>query len=609
MARTYAVNPTKLPEGTLVELFFSAIDNHKLPNAQMAPTESGWRSISHAQLLDDVRALAAGLAQLGVKRGDRVGLLSENRPEWALTDYAMLTMGALNVPLYGTLPSNQIEFILRDSGAKGVLVSNADQLAKIEEIAGNLPDLEFIIAFDPIPKPGPRVKQLSAVLAAGRAQRPEEAAFRADALQARPDDIATLIYTSGTTGQPKGVMLTHNNIFSNVQAQAWLASGKGNDVTLSFLPLSHIFQRMVDYCTFYNGVPIAYVPAIDAVVKSMGEIKPTLVVAVPRVYEKIYDRIMSATGLKRKLVLLARRAALDWADALTKGQKPGLGLRLRHGIFDKLVFSKIRALLGGRLRFFVSGGAPLAPHLAFFFYGAGVLILEGYGLTETSPVTNVNRPDAFRFGTVGKPIANTEIKLAEDGEILVRGPQIMKGYYKNPEATAEVIDADGWFRTGDIGVLDDDDYLSITDRKKELIKTAGGKFVAPAPIQNLAKLSRMVADAMVVGDRRPYPIMLVVPNFANLEQWAAQEGIRWANRQELVADARVRQKMEEEVLHRLQGLARYEMPKKFLILEREFELDRGEITAKMSLKRKVIEEHFKDGIEALYADATVEAAS
>jgi long-chain acyl-CoA synthetase len=614
-----ASNPAQLPEGTLVELFFHAVDRHRLPNAQLVRTPAGWQPISHAQLLDDVRALSAALEAKGIKRGDRIGLLSENRPEWALTDYANICTGALTVPLYGTLPPNQIAFILKDAGARAVVVSNADQLAKIEEIAGQLPTLEFIIIFDAgkPPEEGKggrgeehrRVYALAELLGAGRAARPDEATFRQRALAARPHDLATLIYTSGTTGEPKGVMLTHNNLFSNVQAQAWLAQPQGGDLTLSFLPLSHVFQRLVDYCLFYFGTAIAYVPSFDDVSQALQEMKPTVVCAVPRVYEKSYGRIMAVTGPRRRLVLWARQVALDWAQTVLAGRTPSLALRMQHGIADALVFKKVRARLGGRLRFFVSGGAPLSPQLALFFYGAGVVILEGYGLTETSPVTNVNRPDALRFGTVGKPVPGTEVCIAEDGEVLVRGPQIMKGYYNNPEATAQAIDAEGWFHTGDIGDIDEDGYLRITDRKKELLVTAGGKKVAPQPIETMAKQSRFVTDALLLGDKRPFPVMLLVPNFGTLESWAAEQQIRWSSRSQLVADARVKTKLEQEVAQRLAGLARYEMPKKFLLLDREFDIERGEITATLKAKRRVIEKSFGTAIEALYHDSAALAES
>ena len=606
--RKYAANPAKLPEGTLVELFLSAVDRYKLPNAQMVRGPDGWRSISHAQLFDDVRSLAAGLETLGLQRGDRAGLLSENRPEWALVDFALLSMGVLTVPLYATLPAIQLAYILRDAGAKVVFVSNLDQLAKIEEVADDLPELKTIIVFDGNPQ-SRRARPLSDVMTKGRSIRPDEQTFRANAQKAKPHEVATLIYTSGTTGHPKGVMLTHNNLYSNVQAQAWLISRGGPNITLSFLPISHVFQRMVDYCFFYNGVPIAYVPSFDDVAQAMQEVKPTIVCGVPRVYEKMYGRILSATGVRRKLVLWARQVALHWAELKLDGKEPGAGLRFQRAIADRLVYSKVRARTGGNVHFFVSGSAPLAPQLIQFFYGAGILILEGYGLTETSPVLCVNRPDAIRVGTVGKAVPGTELAIAEDGEILARGPQIMKGYYNNPDATKEVIEPDGWFHTGDIGDLDDDGFLKITDRKKELIKTAGGKWVAPQPIENMAKLSRFVADAVVLGDRRPFPVMLVIPNFSSLESWAATEGgLRWSNRAELVGSPKVQKKIEEEVFERLKGLARFEMPKRILVLDRELDIERGELTPSLKARRRVVEVNFRAEIEALYEGHVTEPA-
>ncbi|MGQ0816091.1 MAG: AMP-dependent synthetase/ligase [Gemmatimonadota bacterium] len=608
--RTYEANPVKLPPGTLVDLFFGAVERHNLEKAQLYRTADGWRAISHQQLLADVNALGDGLLALGIEPGDRVGLLSENRPEWALADYAMLCTGVLNVPLYPTLPANQMAFIMADAGVRAVFVSNQEQLEKIRECRRTVSTVQHVIVFDDIPTGAAGELSLSHVLDLGRGGAARTAAprFRERAKSARPDDVATIIYTSGTTGQPKGVMLTHNNIYSNVLAQSWMKAPTGEPfVAVSFLPLSHVFQRMVDYCLFHLGCTIAY-STIENAVASLGEVKPTIAVAVPRVYEKLYAAIMSATGVKKKLVLWARQVALDWADAVLSDRRPGAHLRFKHAIADKLVFSKVRAKIGGRLRFFVSGGAPLPVQIAKFLYGAGILVLEGYGLTETSPVIAVNTTEAMRLGTVGQPIANTEIAIAEDGEILARGPQIMKGYYKNPEATREIIDADGWFHTGDIGQIDADGFLTITDRKKDLIVTAGGKNIAPAPIQNSAKLSRFVTDALMIGDKRPYPVLLVVPDFDVLNAWAAQENIDTSERNRLVQNARVHAKIEDEVMKRLAGLARYEMPKKLLVLPREFEIARGEITPKLSVRRHVVEKSFQENIDALYAEASHEKA-
>ena len=601
--RKYVANPADLGRGTLVEIFFGSIDKYDLPDAQRVRAADGWRVISHAQLLADVHAAADGLLALGMQRGDRIGLLSENRPEWAQSDWALLCNGMLNVPLYPTLPPNQLAFILNDAGARVVLVSNAELLEKVRALRADVPTLEHVIVFDGSVALREGERSWASLLELGRRQPAAAgaAAFRERALQAKPEDVATIIYTSGTTGTPKGVVLTHNNLYTNVVAQNWMKPDErsGGEATVSFLPLSHVFQRMVDYCLYWLGFSIAY-STIDNAVQALGEVKPTIVVAVPRVYEKVYEKVLTATGVKRKLVLWARQVALSWTDAEIEGRSPGAALKLQHALADKLVFSKLRARFGGRLRFFVSGGAPLSVPIAKFFYGAGVLILEGYGLTETSPVIAVNIPEARRMGTVGRPIAGTEIAIAEDGEILARGPQIMQGYYKNPEATREIIDADGWLHTGDIGDIDADGFLRITDRKKEIIVTAGGKNIAPQPVQNQAKQSRYVGEAVLIGDKRPYPILLVVPAFDILERWATSRQLKWQSRAELVALPEVQALYDEEVTRRLGGLARYETPKKIVVLEREFDLDAGEITPKLSVRRRVVEEHFRDQIEAAY---------
>ncbi|HEY0305481.1 MAG TPA: long-chain fatty acid--CoA ligase [Longimicrobiales bacterium] len=603
--RRYVANPAQVGTGTLTEIFFGSIDKYDRPDAQRVRTPEGWREISHRELLANVQALSDGLAALGIERGERVGLLSENRPEWAQADWGMLCSGLLNVPLYPTLPANQLAFILNDSGARAVFVSSAELLEKIRACKPDVVELKHVIVFDNVD--GLRAGELSfaQLLEQGRAQALAGGAegFRARALTAKPDDIATIIYTSGTTGTPKGVMLTHNNLYTNVVAQNWMKPDDlaADEVTVSFLPLSHVFQRMVDYCLYWLGFSIAY-STIDNAVAALGEVKPTIVVAVPRVYEKVYEKVLTATGVKRRLVLWARNVAIEWTDTVLNGNKPGVHLKLNHALADKLVFSKLRTRLGGRLRFFVSGGAPLSIPIAKFFYGAGVLILEGYGLTETSPVLAVNTPEAMRMGTVGRPIAGTELAIADDGEILARGPQIMVGYYKNQAATREVIDAEGWFHTGDIGDIDTDGFLRITDRKKELIVTAGGKNIAPQPIQNRAKQSRYVMEAVLIGDKRPFPILLVVPAFELLERWASSHQLKYADRAQLVGLPEVQALYDEEVTRHLSDLARYETPKKIIVLERELDLNQGEITPKLSVRRRVVEEHFRDRIEGAYAD-------
>ena len=604
--RRYVANPERVGSGTLVEIFFETIDRYHRADAQRVRGPDGWRVISHDELLANVQAVADGLLALGLTRGDRVALLSENRPEWAQSDWALLCNGMLNVPLYPTLPANQLAFILNDSGARAVFVSNAEMLEKIRVCRPDVASLEHIIVFDPNEPLQPGERSFAQLLEAGRARPGADGAagFRTRALAAQPDDIATIIYTSGTTGTPKGVVLTHNNIYTNVVAQNWMRAEDiaSDEATVSFLPLSHVFQRMVDYCLYWLGFSIAY-STIDNAVVALGEVKPTIVVAVPRVYEKVYEKVLTASGFKRRIVLWSRNVAIEWTEVVLKGRKPGARLRMHHAVADRLVFSKLRERFGGRLRFFVSGGAPLSLPIAKFFYGAGVLILEGYGLTETSPVLAVNIPSAMRLGTVGRPIANTELGIAEDGEILARGPQIMQGYYKNPAATREVIDAEGWFHTGDIGDIDADGFLRITDRKKELIVTAGGKNIAPQPIQNLAKQSRYVGEALLIGDKRPFPVLLVVPAFDLLERWAHSHQLKWQSRAELIGLPEVQALYQEEVLRKLSELARYETPKKIILLEREFDLNQGEVTPKLSVRRRVVEEHFRAQIERAYAES------
>jgi long-chain acyl-CoA synthetase len=602
---TYAANPAQLPRGTVVELFLAGI-RHDRREAQLRSTAAGWQPTSHRELYDDVRRLAAGLRVLGVKRGDRCALLSENRPEWPLADYAALCLGAPTVPLYPSLTANQAAFILKHSGASVAFVSNREQLAKLQEARAQTPELRTIVVFDELQDAGADTLALRRVLELGGREHVPEAVFREEALRAQPDDIATVIYTSGTTGDPKGVMLTHDNLHSNVRASLMEAlEVSARDVALSFLPLSHVLQRMVDYAFFYAGVTIAYVPAIEAVPAALVQVRPTIAVSVPRLYEKMYAKVLSATGVKRRLVVWARRVAFEWSEAREAGRPVGAGLALQHRIADRLVFRKVRAAMGGRVRFFVSGGAPLSPPVARFFHGAQVTILEGYGLTETSPVTNVNTPRDFRIGTVGKPIPGTEIRLASDGEIQVRGPQIMKGYFRNEEATRVAIAEDGWFSTGDIGTLDADGFLRITDRKKDLLVTAGGKNIAPQPIQNAAKTSRFVSEAVLIGDRRPYPVIIVVPNFENLKTWARTHDVP-GDVPELVQDERVQARVLEDIASRLTEFARFEKPKKILLLPRELSLGHGEITPSLKVKRRVVEEHFAAELESLYASPAPE---
>jgi long-chain acyl-CoA synthetase len=554
-----------------------------------------------------VRRLALGLAELGVKSGDRVGILSENRPEWAIADYACLTACLADVPLYPNLPGEQAAYILRDSGAVALFVSNADQASKIAAVRASCPALRMVITFAAERHAGADAT-LTEVEARGTAMDDDarRTAYRQQALAVKPEDLATLIYTSGTTGEPKGVMLTHDNLYSNVMASAVAIPFAGKDVGLSFLPLSHIFERMAGhYLMFHVGCSVAYAESIDTVPADLQVVRPTLVLSVPRLYEKMYARVLdnalSGGAVKKRIFFWARNVAERWANVRLAGGEPRGLLALQYRVAQKLVFSKLKARTGGRLRYFVSGGAPLAAEINKFFYAAGLEILEGYGLTETSPVIAVNTPDAFRIGTVGKPIAGVDVTIAPDGEILSRGPNVMKGYYNRPDATHEAIDADGWFHTGDIGELRDG-FLAITDRKKEIIVTAGGKNIAPQPIENAIKTNKYVSQAVMIGDKRKFPAVLIVPNWDNLEKYAGYKGLHGVSRTELLKAPIIRAKMEKEVLGQLHGLARYETPKKVALLEHDFTVERGELTPTLKVKRRVIDRLYKSQIDELYLD-------
>jgi long-chain acyl-CoA synthetase len=597
--------------GTLAQLFFEAAERFDKPDALQSRVQGVYQPISHQTLVTRVRHVGLGLRALGIERGARVGILSENRPEWAIADYACLTTGLVDVPVYPTLPAEQIAYILNDAGVVALFVSTDVQAAKVAEVRPRLPALRHVIGFGERPWPGVDIT-FAELEARGTAfpSAPSADRYRAEALTAKPDDLATLIYTSGTTGEPKGVMLTHDNFYSNVTVCADVLPFR-NDVALSFLPLSHVFERMGDYLMMACGVSIAYAESIDTVPTNMQEVRPTVMMSVPRLYEKMYSRVLEnalAGGpVKKRIFFWARSVADKWADATLAGRTPGLLLGFAYRVAQRLVFSKLKARTGGRMRYFVSGGAPLAPEINKFFYAAGLTILEGYGLTETSPVIAVNTPQHFRIGTVGRPIPGVEVMIAPDGEILTRGPHVMKGYYNKPDATREVIDGDGWLHTGDIGELRDG-FLAITDRKKDIIVTAGGKNIAPQPIENMIKTNKYVSQAVVLGDKRRFTIVLVVPNFEHLEKWAKIKNLLWTDRRQLIKLPLVQAKMEKEVLRKLSGLASFETPKKVGLLENDFSIESGELTPSHKVKRRVIEKRYAENVDRLYREEDATAA-
>jgi len=597
---------------TLTELFFDAVQAYGAhPAAFRRKVDGAWRDVSHQEAAARVQGLSLGLRELGLAAGERVAILAETRLEWALTDYACLCARTTDVPIYPTLPANQVEYILRDAGAAAVVCSTAAQVEKIRTVKSGLPSLRHVIVFDG--PGGDGVLTLAELEARGRAAAAKYPRFKEEALGVRPADLATLLYTSGTTGQPKGVMLTHDNICSNVRACVETLRVSEDDNCLALLPLSHILERMVEYYFLHVGVTINYAESIDAFAQNLQEVRPTIVAAVPRVYEKVYARVLenAHTGgaVKRGIFQWAKRVGERWAAHRLAGIGVPPSLKLTHAIADRLVFSKLRARTGGRIKLFVSGSAPLSAEIGRFFYSAGLPVIEGYGLTETSPVLTLNPLTRPKFGTVGKAIPGVQLKIAGDGEILAKGANIMQGYYNKPAETREAIDAEGWFHTGDIGELDGDGYLKITDRKKDLLKTAGGKYIAPQPIENTVRLNKFVASAVVLGDQRKFPIILIVPNFDQLERWAKERNLTYASQGELIRLADVQAKMEREVMGGLRDLAKFEMPKKVVLIERDFTIESGELTPSLKVKRRQVEKNHKDVIDRVYAEADPTAAT
>jgi len=595
---------------TLSDLFLLAAGYHK-PDCLLHKVGGEYVPIATAELVDRVRRTARALENLGVEPGDRVALMAENGPHWPTVDFAALCRGAASVPIYPTLLPEQVAYIVADSGAKVVVVQTAEQLAGLREHRDRIPGVQKLVLIDGEPGGDDGATTLDALLAGGADADPT--AFEEHARRTAPDDLASLVYTSGTTGQPKGVMLTHRNFVSNICTAMGLVDFRADQTSLSFLPLAHVFERMIDYCYFYKGVSIAYAESVQTVPQNMQEVRPHVFVSVPRVYEKFHarvqDTIAAAPPVRQKLFRWAvgvGRESLPWT---LKGEHPSGLLGLKYALANALVFRKLEERLGGRFEYAVSGGAPLAPDLAEFFWSVGIEIYEGYGLTETSPVISVNAPGITKLGTVGRPIPGIEVEIAEDGEILTRGPHVMKGYFGNPEATAEVIDEDGWFHTGDIGEIDADGYLRITDRKKEIIVNAYGKNVAPAPIENALKSSRYVSQAVVIGDRRKFLAALVVPDLEALTTWAKGQGIAVAGAEELIADHRVRELIAAEVAAVNEGLASYERIVAWELLPEEFSLEGGELTPTQKVKRRVIHEKYDDRIDRMYAEAEKKGAA
>ena len=586
---------------TIADVFWAIIERAK-PRLMMQREAIDWIAISSQELYRNVCGTARAMQSWNVGKGDRVAILSENRPEWSIADFASLLLGAVTVPVYSTLTDQQTAYILRDSGARVVFVSSDKQLAKVLAIQDQTA-VEKIVVMDAVETA--HAFHMESLMKAGPAER--DFAMERLARTFTPDDLATIIYTSGTTGTPKGAMLSHGNLASNIACSLRGFDVKPDDLMISFLPLSHVTARHVDFAMLYHGVTLAYCPFIDQLPRALQEVKPTVFVAVPRVYEKIYNQV------EQKTKSFPKSAIYGWAlsvgrrhrDETLAGRTPST---LSWRLADRLVFSQVRAGVGGRVRIYISGGAPLGRELAEWYANVGIRIHEGYGLTETSPVIAVNTPKAHKLGTVGKPLSNLEVRIAEDGELLVRGSSVFAQYWNRPDETRAVF-TDGWFKTGDIGHLDADGFLSITDRKKDLIKTSGGKFIAPQPIENSLKHNALISEAVIVGDKRKFPAVLLVPYFPLLEDWARQNQITFTSRENLVANPRVQALYHGIVADLNQTLARFEKLKKVVVISDEFTAENGLLTASMKLRRRAVEERYREHIEHLYSQAEGEFAT
>jgi long-chain acyl-CoA synthetase len=588
----------------LTQCFLDAIDRHGNPRAQVYRTEDGWQGIPAKEMLRRVSGLCKALFELGIRAGDRVGIFAPNCPEWHIADFGVLGIGGVTVPIYFNESADRLTYILNDSAARIVITSGEAQARRIAECRARLTALEQVICVDP--PTDLKSEILNYEMLIGTAGDTEIGEYRRHCADVSSGQLATIIYTSGTTGEPKGVMLNHSNLSSNSLDALEHYEFRRDDVSLSFLPLAHVYERVMDYGYLFRGISVAYLERMEEVAQALLEVQPTMTAAVPRFFEKMYANILERGHRERGL----KRRLFDWGIAVAAkavpwkvyGREVSLGTRLEWRCADLLVYSKIRAGVGGRIRTFVSGSAPLAAEFAEFFWSVNLPVYQGYGLTETSPIVAANLPIANKIGTVGRPIPHVEVRIAEDGEILVKGPCVMQGYYRKPDQTREVFTADGWLCTGDIGRLDEDGYLIITDRKKELLKTAGGKYIAPAPIENLLKTSRFVANAMVVGDKRKFVSVLIVPNFSSIEEEARKSGRELPAPAQAASDPWVRDLFSREIERLTASLAQYEKPKRFALLAQDFAFANDELTYTLKLKRRVIEQRYEDVIERLYAD-------
>jgi long-chain acyl-CoA synthetase len=588
---------------TIPQIFLNTVKSYVKSDLLAAKIDGRYVPISTEEFDRRVRHLALGLADLGLGPGDKLVIFSENRPEWPITDFAVLCNGAVTVPIYTSLMPEQVKYIINDSDAKIVVCSNRNLWLKVEAVRADLPNVHHFVLID---EAGPRgAVSLSEVMGRGKViATSDPGRFDKRALAVKPDDLASIIYTSGTTGVPKGVMLTHGNFVSNSKALDAVTEFSVKDTILSFLPLSHVLERMTTFSFLYKGASIYYAESIETVAENLLEVRPTIMISVPRLFDKIYakvmDNVLTQSPLKRKIFFWALGVGKKYGARKIRHLPIPWSLALRRKIAAKLVYGKILEKTGGRVHFFVSGGAPLSADVAEFFYAIGIVILEGYGLTETSPVLACNTFDKMKFGTVGPLVPGVQVKIAPDGEIWAKGPNVMKGYYKKEQETREAFE-DGWFKTGDIGHFDEDGFLVITDRKKDILVTAGGKNVAPQPIENLLKTNPYIQTAVVVGGGRKFISALIVPNFEKLEAYARAKGIAFADRKELVAKEEIADFVLAEINRTTPNLASYERIKKVVLLDQDFDPE-TQLTPSLKVKRHIVEKVFKPLIDLLYKD-------
>lgn len=592
---------------TLVDVFTGVAREHKRRDTLNYKSDGRWVPISSDEMLMRAQTIAAGLHAIGVKPGDRVALLSESRVEWTLTDAGSIFAGTVDVPIYPTLTPPQVRYILNDSGACVLFLENRAKFDELKEALGECPEVKHVIFFESegvTPDDGLTLAQL---VEKGRELEKREPGYIArTSAQTKPDDLATIIYTSGTTGEPKGVMLTHSNLVSNlIDSSGHLEFGE-HDIALSVLPLSHVFERQAMYMYLHQGMAVYFAESLQTIGPNLREVSPTVLVGVPRIFEKIYARIREraaeAGKLSAAMLAWSVNVAREYAKYVLAHKPVPPLLKFKHSIASKLIFSKWKKAFGGRIRILVSGGAALPEDLSYIYIGAGIPIVQGYGLTETSPVITTSQIDDNRVGTVGKAIPNVDIRIAEDGEIEVRGPNIMRGYYNKPEETSEVFTSDGWFKTGDIGTLDKDGFLRITDRKKELFKTSGGKYISPQPIEQAIKGSRFVNQVVLIGAERKFPAALIVPVWEQLESYCKLKGIEVKSRSELCRHPRILDLIQRQIDGLTPNLAKYERIKKVALLENEFTQEGGELTPTLKVKRRVIDVKYRDVIEQLYRE-------